>query len=138
MMFRRLCRTAEKLIKEQGGYFKPIAQLFWDDGRTTTIDMDADDLLRDSNEVAQFVHELDKFCVKDGVHIAFVCIPLKGVQNYACMLTGLDWGGGGLIKGFNMRMGKLTYCELDINHYEELFHDLRFEALYYNESIEVT
>jgi hypothetical protein len=124
---------AEKLILEQGGYFKPIAELFWSDGKATTIDMDENNLLSGHQEVAQFIRQLDKFCVKEGVHIAFVCVPLQGTQIYTCLLTGLDWGGGGLIKGFSVRKGKVSYVELDINKYDELFKELRFEAQFYHD-----
>jgi hypothetical protein len=126
---------AEKLILEQGGYFKPIAHLFWVSGATTAIDMDENNLLQsnESNEVGEFIRQLDKFCVKEKVHIVFVCIPLMGTQIYTCLLTGLDWGGGGLIKGFSVRNRKVTHVELDLNKYDELFKELRFEAQFHND-----
>lgn len=132
-MFWRLYQQTKEILEEQGGYVRPLAHLFWRDGRDCKVDMTEKDA--DNLQVGQFLCDLDHFCAEKDVHVAYVCFPLPEKQRYLCILTGLEWNGGGMARIIFLRQGVAIEADHDLrqhDQHEEFFSELRLKARFYN------
>lgn len=129
-MFWRLFETTKDILEEQGGYFRPVVHFFWQDGRSSTIDMSDNDM--DNLKVAQFLKDMDNFCVEQDVHVAYVCFPLPAQKRYACVLVSKDFGGGGIIRGIHLKGGVAIESTHDLTKYGEIFKEFRFHASFHD------
>lgn len=135
MIFERLFIATKDTINENGGYIRPIAHLFWQDGNHSEVALSEDDEIEMASstlKIAQFLRDIDLFCVKEDVFVAYICFPLDMPKYYCCILTGLQWAGSGLCRSLYFENGKLIEVEHDIERYDEIFKELRFKAIFHD------